>query len=409
MIRRPPRSTLSSSSAASDVYKRQVRWSEGSALEWGDDEEHRAEAVLQFFKGEAFSLKITHTKATADRTTHCVESVLLVGDVFSRSDGGFDLHASSKANLNLEGTPVSAVLHAMTLHAVPDTVVAMGDGSKRVTSLRITGDVSSVSTVASRGLGEDLLAVKIQVRAAAPIDLATLVDADNDGVPDELKGWAQKLFGDRPRDGRHTLYLCHASGEVFDTKEEYEKYSVRSGHLGFSQIDFWVHEVADRIGKSSWNVSVVPCNPGWEGLYSAIRSLDAEKLDLQLTNRELLQVTDLHGNTILHHIVRATEKLGNQEGGAECMRLALLQGVNGFSVNKDGQSGLHTAAAAGLDSLVELLLIKDGSRKAKMCDKCGKLPIDYARENGHQDSVELLFNPSRTSRPHAGLSIKDNF
>src|SRR5674536_393397 len=36
MIRRPPRSTLSSSSAASDVYKRQLTWTALAGLRTGD-------------------------------------------------------------------------------------------------------------------------------------------------------------------------------------------------------------------------------------------------------------------------------------------------------------------------------------------------------------------------------------
>src|SRR5664280_3530643 len=42
MLRRPPRSTLSSSSAASDVYKRQVQGTRGAGTSPGPEKAHRA-------------------------------------------------------------------------------------------------------------------------------------------------------------------------------------------------------------------------------------------------------------------------------------------------------------------------------------------------------------------------------
>src|SRR5674536_63188 len=63
MIRRPPRSTLSSSSAASDVYKRQV-FSSWGALIWLGDLERWAQVIAHFLKpGGTFYLAEFHPYA----------------------------------------------------------------------------------------------------------------------------------------------------------------------------------------------------------------------------------------------------------------------------------------------------------------------------------------------------------
>jgi len=287
------------------------------------------------------------------------------------------------------------------------------DGSSRVVAYKIVGNFEGLSTIASeRGLGEDIMVVQLKSKGAKPIDLATLADEDNDGVPDQLRDWAQKLWGEPPFGTKLSLFLCPTTGEVFQNTKDCNQYTQDTGYTAFSELQFWAYSTPPpRPGAPpGWDVSVQATNPQNKDMYDAIRELAPERLDSIWSNdRTLLQEKDLRGLNVLHHIVQAAAQQDQLQARAgEVVRLALVYGANPHMVGPSGETALHLAAEAGLTDVVEVLLVSDGARQAQARDQNNKRPIDLAREKQHEDVVDALFDYSRRAiKPRAGFSISD--
>jgi ankyrin repeat protein/serine/threonine protein kinase len=80
-----------------------------------------------------------------------------------------------------------------------------------------------------------------------------------------------------------------------------------------------------------------------------------------------------------------------------------LADVNALDSNGSGQTALHVAAAAGLDSLVELLLEKGA--QADAIDAAGDTPLHLAAKNGKLDAVKSLL---RYREGAAGINGTNN-
>src|SRR5665648_579915 len=101
MIRRPPRSTLSSSSAASDVYKRQLHQIALAKRLLADDHVHHAELVgsildlagfhvchsLAHVEGHGAGLRVRHQTTRAEHATQLADHTHHVGS----GDGGVEI------------------------------------------------------------------------------------------------------------------------------------------------------------------------------------------------------------------------------------------------------------------------------------------------------------------------------
>jgi len=386
-----------------DLFTSVSIWEERDPARPRSAVKHRAAIRLQLYQGDNFTLSITHRRCGGDRISVLVEGFMVVGTFVRKQDGVWYFTTTSKATLNLDDQPVLALIYETDFTATAENVAMMKDNKSRVTSMKIQGELPSHTV--DEVTGPNLLTVKLAAEGAKPIDLKTLVDDDNDGVPDELAGWVAKLWGPNPPPGRRSLYLCPSSGDVFLTMDECEKFTVLKGFTDFCKLEFWIYlKPAVRPGAPQlWDVTTHAINPTWRDMYGAINDFDAVALDeMWAADRNLLAALDLHGASLLHYLIRAAAKdttdKDQRASAAEILRLVLVQGGNSNTAGPNGQTPLHLAAEAGLDDLVELLLIKDGSKKAQTEDKDGKKPIDLARENGHESVSDMLHGYSRSPK-----------
>jgi len=139
---------------------------------------------------------------------------------------------------------------------------------------------------------------------------------------------------------------------------------------------------------------------------TALQNKEHEQLKaLGASDYESKRLVELNEPSLIQEMMKACEKGGTKY--ANKIKMLLIVGANP-DTEKDGCSGLHTAAWNGNDKCIQCLA--DGGAKIDLPDKAGfkGTPLHWAAENGHVETCKLLIKlgASKDAKTEHGLTPK---
>lgn len=149
--------------------------------------------------------------------------------------------------------------------------------------------------------------------------------------------------------------------------------------------------------------SLIATSEPWDPLFTAARAGRVEVANLLIERGAAVDGSNMAGNTPLWFACQSPARAGDRIAVAT---LLLEHGANPRRECENRSTPLHMAAWRGPIEMVELLLRHNA--KEWQSDKDGKLPIDYARDNGvaaDRDAIVALLDRPVIRDPHFKAAV----
>jgi len=175
--------------------------------------------------------------------------------------------------------------------------------------------------------------------------------------------------------------------------------AVLDGHIGADIVHFLVRMMAFdlecRVGKDCKYVIEDDMKEVQEGetvIHIASRFVKDKTVRwLVELGVDLSKVSALEGRTALHVAIINAGRATSLKSLLHLIKLLLVGGINVDTVDNEGRTGLHYAAAQGLERVVDYLL-RDGMANAAVQSQTGMTALLEAARNGHATCVDVLQN-----------------